>query len=262
MSPLPPPKQPLSGSPVHLPPTPKPQDVRHDPAPIPPADLPGRPRRQRPFLREVLELAMLVVVILLVVRQLIMPFAVDGASMNPFLQDGEHLFVNRLSYADMNLTSWLNVLPGVDVGTGEVISFGAPKRGDIIVLNPPTESKSPYVKRVIALPGETVSFREGIVFVDGRPLTESYIDGAMTFCRTPVVARGSGGGGGGGPSWCALTVPEDSVYVLGDNRLHSSDSRAFGPVKISAIVGKVIFTNWPLDRFGPVPSPDYDDTVP
>lgn len=217
-------------------------------------DEPMPSRRRRSLLREVLELVTLVLVVMVLLRQVIMPYAVDGASMNPFLENGEHLFVNRLSYADLNLTSWLNALPGIDVGKGEVVSFGTPERGDIVVLNPPTESDSPYVKRVIALPGETVSFRDGLVFVDGDPLTESYIDGAITFCRTPI-AQGS-------TSWCSLTVPEDSVYVLGDNRMHSSDSRAFGPVKISAIVGKVVFTNWPLDRFGPVPAADYDITVP
>lgn len=225
------------------------------PGPLPePADGPVPPRKRRSLLREVLELATLVLVVMFLLRQVVMPYAVDGASMNPFLDNGEHLFVNRLSYADLNLTSWLNVLPGVDVGEGEAISFGTPHRGDIIVLNPPTSSTSPYVKRVIALPGETVTFRDGLVFVDGIPLTESYIDGAITFCRTPVVQQSD--------SWCSLTVPDDSVYVLGDNRMHSSDSRAFGPVKISAIVGKVVFTNWPLDRFGPVPAPDYDRTVP
>jgi signal peptidase I len=194
------------------------------------------------------ELSVVVLAVLFGLRLVVMPFAVDGASMDPYLEDGEHLVVNRLAYAEANLTSWMNVLPGIDVGEGDTVSFGHPKRGDIVVLNPPVHSDSPYVKRVIALPGETIGFRDGLVFVDGQPLTEPYIDGATTFCSNT--------------RWCSLTVPADSVYVLGDNREHSSDSRAFGPVKIAAIVGKVFFTNWPADRFGPVRSPDYDDTVP
>ncbi|MGC4191041.1 MAG: signal peptidase I [Thermomicrobiales bacterium] len=204
--------------------------------------------KQRSLIREVVELAVVVLVVFFGLRLVLMPYAVDGASMNPFLADGEHLFVNRLAYADVNVTSWMNVIPGIDVGKGDTLSFGQPNRGDIVVLNPPVNSDSPYVKRVIALPGETVSFHDGIVFVDGQPLTEPYIDGAITFCNNA--------------QWCSLTVPANSVYVLGDNREHSSDSRAFGPVKISAVVGKVFFTNWPMDRFGLVKSPDYDDTAP
>ncbi|HWK81681.1 MAG TPA: signal peptidase I [Thermomicrobiales bacterium] len=202
----------------------------------------------RSLVREVAELAIIVLVVFFGLRLVLMPYEVDGASMDPFLENGEHLFVNRLAYADVNLTSWMNVIPGVDVGKGDALTLGEPKRGDIVVLNPPVSSDSPYVKRVVALPGETIGFHDGIVFVDGKPLAESYIEGAITFCHNA--------------QWCSLTVPADSVYVLGDNREHSSDSRAFGPVKISRIVGKVFFTNWPTDRFGPVKSPDYDDTAP
>ncbi|MGN6483709.1 MAG: signal peptidase I [Thermomicrobiales bacterium] len=202
----------------------------------------------RSLVREVAELAAIVLVVFFGLRMVLMPYEVDGASMDPFLENGEHLFVNRLAYADVNLTSWMNVIPGVDVGKGDELTIGQPKRGDIVVLHPPVTSDSPYVKRVVALPGETIGFHDGIVFVNGEPLAEPYIDGAITFCHND--------------QWCSLTVPADSVYVLGDNREHSSDSRAFGPVKISEIVGKVFFTNWPADRFGPVKSPDYDDITP
>ncbi|MGC4105700.1 MAG: signal peptidase I [Thermomicrobiales bacterium] len=201
----------------------------------------------RSLFREIVELLLVIVVVFFGLRMVLMPFEVDGASMNPSLENGEHLFVNRLAYADVNVTSWMNVIPGVDVGSGEDVTFGLPKRGDIVVLNPPVSADSPYVKRVVALAGETVSFHDGIVFVNGQPLSESYIDGAITFCNND--------------QWCSLTVPPDSVYVLGDNREHSSDSRAFGPVKISAIVGKVFFTNWPVDHFGPVKSPDYNESA-
>ena len=227
------------------------QDLPEGIVPLAPggeASGPGATAPGRSLFRELVELAAIVLVVFIGLRMVLMPFEVDGASMDPFLENGEHLFVNRLAYADVNLTSWMNDIPGVDVGRGAEITFGQPKRGDIVVLHPPVASDSPYVKRVVALPGETVSFHDGIVFVNGQPLVESYIEGAITFCHN---AR-----------WCSLTVPADSVYVLGDNREHSSDSRAFGPVRISEIVGKVFFTNWPADRFGPVSSPDYDGVTP
>ena len=126
------------------------------------------------------------------------------------------------------------------------------------LLRPPDErnAKGATPIRIAPLPFvPSPAWARSAYFVNGQPLTESYITGAVTFCQAPPAASRSA-------DWCALTVPPDSVYVLGDNRQHSSDSRAFGPVRISAIVGKVFFTNWPVDRFGPVPSPGYDSTVP
>ena len=202
-----------------------------------------RPRR-RSLVREIIELLLIVLIVFGGTRLFLLPYQVDGASMTPYLANGEHLFVNRTAYAHIDLNDIINVLPGEDrAGTNEFYPFSQPQRGDVIVLTPPVVSKDPYVKRVIGLPGETVTFYDGLVFINGEPLTESYIKGAITTCRHG--------------QWCAVTVPMDSVYVLGDNRTNSSDSRVFGPVHESSIIGKAIFSNWPLDKLGPIDHPDY-----
>lgn len=202
------------------------------------------PPPRSPFLREIAKLVLIVVIVFGVTRLFLLPYQVDGASMTPYLANGEHLFVNRTAYAHVDLNSILNLFPGEDRPDGDdIYPFGQPHRGDVIVLTPPTESVDPYVKRIIGLPGETVTFHAGLVFIDGEPLTESYITGAISECRRH--------------QWCTVKVPADSVFVLGDNRTNSSDSRTFGPVKESAIIGKAIFSNWPLEKLGPIDHPDY-----
>ncbi|HEV8536214.1 MAG TPA: signal peptidase I [Candidatus Limnocylindria bacterium] len=112
--------------------------------------------------------------------------------------------------------------------------FGAPARGDIIVFDPPNESSIPYVKRVVAVGGETIDLRDGRVYVNGRLLEIPQARG-NTLPQAPKVAY-------------PFTVPDGEVFVLGDNRLQSSDSRTFGSVPVRNIVGKVILRFWPPDR--------------
>ncbi|MGI8485066.1 MAG: signal peptidase I [Thermomicrobiales bacterium] len=228
-----------------MPDFPSPVDERPDDHPRGEHVLTGeiRPRRRSLF-REIMELLLIVLIVFGGTRLFLLPYQVDGASMTPYLANGEHLFVNRTAYTHIDLNDIINVLPGEDrQGTNEFYPFSQPQRGDVIVLTPPVASKDPYVKRVIGLPGETVTFYDGLVFINGEALTESYIKGAITTCRHG--------------QWCAVAVPMDSVYVLGDNRTNSSDSRVFGPVHESSIIGKAIFSNWPLNKLGPIEHPDY-----
>lgn len=206
------------------------------PAPEPVSPPPPRlAARATSFLKDIVTMLLIVVVVFGVVRLFFQPYQVDGASMAPELASGERLFVNRSAYASL----WL---PGV----GEVHPFDGPRRGDIIVLESDlTRRDAPYIKRIIALPGETISFSEGLVFIDGEPLVEDYIGGAITACR--------------GPLDCGTTVPEGHVFVLGDNRLDSEDSRSFGSVPMEDIVGKAFFSNWPYEEIGPIPHPDYGE---
>ena len=113
--------------------------------------------------------------------------------------------------------------------------FGAPQRGDIIVFNPPIpDATIPYVKRVIAVGGETVDLRNGNVFVNGKQVDFPQAHGA-TQSQAPQIVY-------------PFTVPDGQIFAMGDNRTFSSDSRTFGPVPVGNIIGKVILRFWPFDR--------------
>jgi len=215
-------------------------DAPHTPEP--------RPRRHG-LLRELVELGAIVLIVFLGVRLFLQPYSVDGASMTPNLHDGERVFVNRTAYADIDAQAIWGFLPWVH-GNGEgVYHAGQPSRGDIVVIDSDqTRTDDQYIKRVIGLPGETITFDEGLVFIDGEPLVEDYIDGAITECFPG--------------QHCQVTVPEGDVYVLGDNRINSEDSRFFGPIPFGDIVGKAIFSNWPPTPSAPIPHPNYTEPPP
>jgi signal peptidase I len=205
---------------------------------------PAPARRRRGMLRDVVETILIVFIVYFGFRAIALPYQVDGASMTPYLHEGERVFVSRVSYAHLDTDDLWNLLPWEDRDSADdIYLFDPPARGDIIVLHPPYDSDEPYIKRVIGLPGETVSFQEGVVLIDGVALNEDYIDGAITFCRRAA--------------WCEVTVPANSVFVLGDNRQDSTDSRVFGPIAYDEIIGKAVFANWPVSKIGPIDSPEY-----
>ena len=105
----------------------------------------------------------------------------------------------------------------------------------MVVFDPPVESPEPYIKRVIGLPGDTVSIQGGEVYVNDVRLLEPYIK-----------AKSNSSG-----NW---TVPPDSLFVMGDNRNNSSDSRAWGYVPIENVLGKAIFVYWPMQQWGALAS--------
>ena len=113
--------------------------------------------------------------------------------------------------------------------------FGTPQRGDIVVFNPPIDSTIPYVKRVVAVGGDTLDLRDGRVYVNGRLSDYPETRSQPTLPQAPRVAF-------------PLTVPQGDVFVMGDNRQFSSDSRTFGPVPDGNIIGKVVLRFWPFDR--------------
>jgi len=139
------------------------------------------------------------------------PFTIASTSMVPEIDPRDRLLVNRLAYR-----------------------FADPERGDIVAIEGSSASSDrPLVKRVIGLPGEVVRASRGELLVDGRPVDERWLaPGTETSAFDPV------------------TVPEDSVFVLGDNRSESSDSRVFGPVPLDALVGRVEFVYWPPENAG------------
>lgn len=149
-------------------------------------------------------------VLYVVLRSFVMEsYSIPTASMAPYLDPGDRVLVSKLSYH-------LH-----DVNRGDVIVFDAPDRAAAI-------GADRLVKRVIALPGETVESKDGKVFVNDEPLAEGYLPNAT---RTENVAR--------------QTVPADSFWVMGDNRANSADSRFFGPITGNSIVGRAFFHLWP-----------------
>jgi signal peptidase I len=162
---------------------------------------PGRLRQTLGLIRFLI----VCVAVFLAARTVVPTVAIEGESMSPTLHTGGRVVLNG------------------------IYRFTSPHRGDIVVFHPPVPAGSPYIKRVIALPGETIEIRDGAVYIDGELLLENYLHGAGTLCR----------------AHCALTVPDDAVFVMGDNRANSSDSRDFGPVAIDSIIGEALFSLWP-----------------
>ena len=203
-------------------------------------------KKQSSALREIVETALIAILIFVLVRSLVLNFRVDGSSMLPSLVNGEMLLVNRNAYHTFDLYSLVDWVPGVShADAKEFTPFDGPHRGDVIVFNPPVTSDKPYIKRVIGLPGDTVEIKDGSVFVNGIQLDEPYLHGDTTECQ---------------PRACdPVEVPAGHVFVLGDNRAHSSDSRYFGVVEIDSIVGKAWITYWPIGHIGTVPTADYHE---
>lgn len=175
--------------------------------------------RQFNIKKEILEWVQAIVialVIALVIRTFVFSLIrVDGHSMVPTLQHNDRLIVTKLMYK--------------------------PQQGDIIILRPPMHKNTPFVKRIIALPGQTVDidFKKHKVLVDGVELKEPYIN-------EPTVQRGD--------VKFPVVVPENTVFVLGDNRNNSRDSRYsdVGMVPYKSIIGKAVFRIWPLNNFGSI----------
>lgn len=202
-------------------------------------------QRTRQGASEIFKTLLIAVLVFAGARTFLLPYEVEGASMSPNLHDRDRVLVNRTVYLHFDLNHWLNYLPGVErQGQLVVFPFHMPERGDVVVLHPPFPSSQPYIKRVIGLPGETISFENGYVYINGERLDEPYIAGPITRCD-PHHGCQEG------------TIPPGYVYVLGDNRTNSTDSRVFGPIPIDNIIGKAWFTNWPLDAIGLLPRYDY-----
>lgn len=204
----------------------------------------AHPVRRRSLIWDIAETLLIALVLFVAIRGVILNYRVDGSSMEPTLHNGEMLIVNRRAYVAIRLGRWLDTIPGVDVDEGWVwYPFGQPQRGDIVVFRPPNGGSEPYVKRIIALPGERVEIRDGAVFINGRRLIEPYL-------VEPTVWRGM-------TLNHEYVVEPGHVFVMGDNRNNSSDSRIFGAIPMSSIIGKAWLTYWPPDEAKLLGAPAY-----
>jgi len=169
------------------------------------------------LLREIAEVIVLAVILYFGISFAIQAVHVEGLSMFATLDNDDYLIANKIDYR-----------------------LHAPQRGDIIILRPPTDNSKDFIKRVIALPGERLLIRDGIIYINGHRLDEPYLPEAWTlFNNWPVNGSPDG-----------EVIPPNQYFVMGDNRNRSQDSRVFGPIGRDRIDGRAWFRIWPINHFG------------
>lgn len=174
------------------------------------------------FVMDILETVVFIGSLFIVVYLFVMqPNQVKGASMDPTFNTGDYIFTSKITYKLR------------DLHRGDVVVFRSPKNPDI-----------EYIKRIIALPNDTIEIRDSEVYLNNTKLNESYIAAKTNLWE-----------GGFTKNEEAFTLPEGEVFVMGDNRPRSSDSREFGPVPISSIIGQVFYRYFPADKIGIISNP-------
>jgi len=182
---------------------------------------------QKSQVREWTESIIIALILALVIRAFIVQaFKIPSGSMIPTFKIGDRIFVNKFIYGARIPFSDLR-LPAVR----------QPRRGDIIVFISTEDGKKDFVKRLIAVEGETVEIKDGKIYVDGKLAEEPAIRSVYYYNAGDYGKEGQ-----------ATKVPRDSYFALGDNSASSRDSRYWGFVPKKNLLGKVIFIYWPLDR--------------
>ncbi len=168
-------------------------------------------------------------IFLIVYLFLIQPHQVNGQSMVPNFQSGDYVLTDKISYR-----------------------LGKPEMGDVVVFHSPPSAHCPtgtgcdFIKRVVGLPGDTIEIKDNSIYLNGQVLREEYIPNNYktkpgNYTQSKVV-----------------TLAADEYFVVGDNRSYSSDSRAWGPIDRSMIVGRAFFRYWPPESMGTIPNVDYN----
>lgn len=167
----------------------------------------------------VVALSIFVVVYLFLVQ----PHEVKGSSMEPSFQNNDYILTDKIS-----------------------LKLHEPTRGDVVIFKAPKNPDVDYIKRVIGLPGEKVKVQNGSVYINNMKLNESYLKDLTNLFPGSFLQEG-----------IEIAVPEGEFFVMGDNRPHSSDSREFGPIPQSLIIGKAILRYWPIIKLGLIPNISY-----
>jgi signal peptidase I len=188
-------------------------------------------RKLYAFLIDGVETLLIAAAIFLIIYAfLFRPFNVSGQSMYPNFHNGEYVITNLIGFEDLKVYH---------------ASFGTLKLGDVIVFVAPPDPTKDYIKRVVGLPGDTISIKAGDVYRNGKLFDESaYLNSDVKTQEGAFLTEGQ-----------VVTVPENSYFVLGDNRPESADSRSWGFVPKDNVVGKSLFVYWPFDRMRFVKNP-------
>lgn len=174
-----------------------------------------RPEEQAPtvwvVVRELTETIVLSLIIFLLMRQVVQNYRIESHSMEPNFVEGQFILVNKLAYV-----------------------LGEPSRGDVLVFHNPNNGKEDYIKRIVALPGDTLEIKEQSIYINGELLDEPFITHKIQAnnLRGPEV------------------IEPGNLFVMGDNRPNSSDSRSFGQLSQDLVVGKAWLRVWPIDAWG------------
>ena len=177
-------------------------------------------------LREYIEAILLAIIIAFFIRTfVIQAYKIPSGSMKPTLLIGDHILVSKFNY-------------GIKIPflRSTLIPLGTPKRGDILVFIYPEDRSKDFIKRLIGLPGDNIEIRNKKIFLNGLPLNDTrgvYVDNLII--PGSVQPRDNFG---------PVTVPEDSIFVMGDNRDESYDSRFWGFVKMKDVLGKALIIYW------------------
>lgn len=180
-------------------------------------------RKTYNFLIDTVQTLLLVFAVFLVIYVfLFRPFQVSGNSMYPTFSDKQYILTNIIA-----------------------LKFKDPKIGDVIVFKAPNDPEKDFIKRVIGAPGDTLSIKNGDVYVNGKLLDQSlYLKPALKTFGGSFMQEGE-----------TITVPSSSYFVMGDHRAGSSDSREWGFVPAKYVIGKSFFAYWPLDKMGIIKNP-------
>lgn len=153
------------------------------------------------------------------------PFQVNGQSMFPTFHDGEYILTNLVA-----------------------LHFDSLDQGDVIVFKSPTDKDKDFVKRIIGVPGDQVSIRNGRVYVNGQLLNESeYLSPDVRTFQGAFLNEGQ-----------TVVVPQNNYFVLGDNREYSSDSREWGFVSRDKVIGRSMVVYWPINKFQYIKGAEYE----
>lgn len=188
--------------------------------------------------REYAEAIIIALILALIIRTfIIQAFKIPSGSMLPTLQIGDHLLVNKFMYGFREPFTGTVIIPVKDV-----------QRNDIIVFRFPRDPRLDYIKRVVAVGGDTVEGRDKVIYVNGEPYDDKY----AVHLDSNTLNAGNSPRDNFGP----VTVPEGKVFVMGDNRDNSFDSRFWGFVDDKAILGKALIIYWSWDVEKPLLSFD------